>query len=103
MRSLWDFVVFKQAREALGGQVRLVLQGAAPMDPKVCEFFQTFLSCHTSTVYGMTEIWIVQTTDPFNLALTFSVGTPTHCAEMRLADVPDMNYVTSSNVCLSTL
>lgn len=76
LHSYWDLIAFPKFRGALGGRVRLIAQGAAPIASSVLEDFQILLSCQTSTIYGMTEIGLVVVSDPFDILDTTSVGCP---------------------------
>jgi long-chain acyl-CoA synthetase len=98
LRSLWDFIAFKDARAAVGGNVRLVVQGAAPISEKVLEFFEIFFSARQATIYGMTEVWMTCNSNPNILNQLDCVGAPSTCVEIRLADVPDMGYLATNTV-----
>ena len=37
--SLWDFLIFKQIRKLLGGNVRLLITGSAPIAPSVLQWW----------------------------------------------------------------
>jgi long-chain acyl-CoA synthetase len=52
---LWDRLVFKKIRMLLGGRVRVMLIGSAPLSPEVWNFLKVALSCQLSQGYGMTE------------------------------------------------
>lgn len=43
--GFWDRFVFKYIREALGGNIRLVLVGAAPVSPDLLNFMRCILGC----------------------------------------------------------
>lgn len=76
IHSFWDLVAFSKFRESLGGRVRRIAQGAAPIAPTVLEDLQILLSCKTATMYGMTEIGLVTATDSLDVSDTGSVGCP---------------------------
>lgn len=53
--SIWDILVFSKIQARLGGCVRLVITGAAPIDIKVVEFLRIALGCQVLEGYGQTE------------------------------------------------
>ena len=89
---LWDNVVFKEVRKVLGGKMRFMLIGSAPMDGYVLNFLRCALSCEIVEGYGQTEdaagILLTRTYDP----ITGHLGGPGYSAELKLVDVPDLNY-----------
>lgn len=52
---LWDRVVFEQIREKLGGRVRAMLSGSAPIAPEVMDFLRVCFGCEVYEGYGQTE------------------------------------------------
>lgn len=45
--TIWDRLVFKKVQSRLGGRVKLLISGAAPIAPEVLEFFRAaFVSAH---------------------------------------------------------
>lgn len=43
--GIWDKLVFKSVREGLGGKVRLMVCGSAPLSANVLEFMRCALGC----------------------------------------------------------
>ena len=41
--SFWDYLIFKKIQNMLGGNIRLIATGAAPIKPDVLQFFRTAL------------------------------------------------------------
>ena len=89
---LWDNLVFKEVRKVLGGRMRFMLTGSAPMDGYVLNFLRCGLSCEIVEGYGQTEdaagILLTRTYDP----VTGHLGGPGYSAELKLIDVPDLDY-----------
>lgn len=52
---IWDRYVFQPIRERLGGRVRAMLSGSAPIAPEVIEFLRVCFSCEVYEGYGQTE------------------------------------------------
>ncbi|XP_008933528.1 PREDICTED: long-chain-fatty-acid--CoA ligase 1 [Merops nubicus] len=46
--SLWDKVIFRKIQASLGGKVRLMVTGAAPVSASVLTFLRTALGCQVS-------------------------------------------------------
>jgi len=90
--SVWDRLVFKKSKESLGGRVRLMLTGSAPIDPKILEFLKICFCCPIIEGYGQTETCgaatITKATD-FNIG---HVGGPIPSIELKLVDCEGLNY-----------
>jgi len=90
---LWDSIIFKKFKSLLGGKVRIVVCGAAPISPQVLREFRVFFSCPVMEVYGMTETTgggcMTYDADP---APNGGVGAPNTECELKLVSVPEMNY-----------
>jgi long-subunit acyl-CoA synthetase (AMP-forming) len=52
---VWDTLVFKKVRARLGGRVRLITSGAAPLAPEVHDFLRVCFCCPVVQGYGLTE------------------------------------------------
>jgi long-chain acyl-CoA synthetase len=53
--SIYDRLVFRKVRAALGGRVRCIITGSAPISPQILSFFRVCFSCHVLEGYGQTE------------------------------------------------
>ncbi|KAJ8766303.1 hypothetical protein K2173_022362 [Erythroxylum novogranatense] len=89
---LWERLVFNKIKSRLGGQIRYMLSGAAPLSPDVLEFLKICFGAVVVEGYGMTEsscaISAMDETDN----LSGHVGSPNPACEIKLLDVPEMNY-----------
>ncbi|XP_050754656.1 long-chain-fatty-acid--CoA ligase 5 isoform X1 [Gymnogyps californianus] len=95
--SIWDQLIFKKVQETMGGRVRIMVTGAAPISPSVLTFLRAALGCQIFEAYGQTEC---------SAGCTFSVpgdwtvghvGAPLACNIIKLDDVEEMNYFSSNN------
>ncbi|NXX88360.1 ACSL1 ligase, partial [Centropus bengalensis] len=91
--SLWDKVIFRKIQASLGGKVRLMVTGAAPVSASVLTFLRTALGCQFYEGYGQTEC-----TAGCSLSLPGDwtaghVGAPMPCSLIKLVDVQEMNYL----------
>ena len=46
--SIWDRIVFGRLQKLLGGNVRLILSGSAPINAQVLDFFRVTMGCFVS-------------------------------------------------------
>lgn len=95
--SILDSVVWKNVGAEAGlGKVRLMISGAAPLPPYVAEFFRIIvMNGSVLEGYGLTECTgagFVTTGSNLNLG---HVGTPCPGIDMKLQDIPNMNYLTT--------
>ncbi|XP_074807329.1 long-chain-fatty-acid--CoA ligase 1 isoform X2 [Natator depressus] len=90
--SLWDKLIFRKLQASLGGKVRLMVTGAAPVSASVLTFLRAALGCQFYEGYGQTEC-----TAGCSLTLPGDwtaghVGAPMPCSLLKLVDVEEMNY-----------
>ncbi|XP_022743477.1 long chain acyl-CoA synthetase 7, peroxisomal-like isoform X2 [Durio zibethinus] len=89
---IWDRLVFNKIREKLGGRVRFMASGASPLSPDVLDFLRVCFGCLVVEGYGMTETSCIITLMDGGDNLTGHVGSPLCGCEIKLVDVPEMNY-----------
>ncbi|KAJ4787081.1 Long-chain acyl-CoA synthetase 1 [Rhynchospora pubera] len=94
---IWDRLVFNKIKEKLGGRVRFMSSGASPLSPDVMEFLRICFGCEILEGYGMTETSCVISVMDIGDKLIGHVGSPNPSIEIKLVDVPEMNY-TSDDV-----
>ncbi|XP_041079927.1 long-chain-fatty-acid--CoA ligase 1a isoform X2 [Polyodon spathula] len=93
--SVWDKLVFSKVQASLGGKVRLMITGAAPVSSTVLSFLRAALGCQFYEGYGQTEC-----TAGCSMSLPGDwtaghVGPPLPCCTVKLVDVTEMNYFAS--------
>ena len=88
----WDNIIFSKIKNLLGGRMRFMLIGSAPMDSYILNFLRCSLSCEIVEGYGQTEdaagILLTKTYDP----VAGHLGGPGYSAELKLVDVPELEY-----------
>lgn len=89
---MWDRLVFNKIKERLGGRVRFMSSGASPLSPDVMDFLRVCFGGQIMEGYGMTETSCVISTMDEGDNLTGHVGSPNPSCEIKLVDVPEMNY-----------
>ncbi|GAB2287332.1 Long chain acyl-CoA synthetase 7 peroxisomal [Dionaea muscipula] len=89
---IWDKLVFNKIKAKLGGRVRFIGSGASPLSPDVMDFLKVCFGCRVVEGYGMTETsCVISCVDEGDL-LSGHVGSPSTACELKLVDVPEMNY-----------
>jgi len=88
---IWDMLVFKKTKQALGGRVRFCVTGGAPISKDTLHFVMCALAPVVQG-YGATETSAASTLTMSFDPMAGSVGAPLGTAAIRLVDVPDMNY-----------
>ena len=76
----------------LGGEVRYMITGSAPIDAKVLELLKVAFCCPFMEGYGLTETSGGSAVTLPNDPVTGHVGGPLPCVKWRLKDVPEMGY-----------
>ncbi|KAI5400883.1 Long chain acyl-CoA synthetase 6 [Lathyrus oleraceus] len=89
---MWDRLVFNKIKEKLGGRVRLMVSGASPLSPDIMEFLKICFGGRVTEGYGMTETTCTISCIDEGDRLSGHVGSPSPCCEIKLVDVPEMNY-----------
>ncbi|NWH80480.1 ACSL5 ligase, partial [Piaya cayana] len=95
--SIWDSLIFKKVQETMGGRVRIMVTGAAPISPSVLTFLRAALGCQIFEAYGQTECSAGCTFSMPGDWTTGHVGAPLACNIIKLDDVEEMNYFSSNN------
>ncbi|XP_057276996.1 long-chain-fatty-acid--CoA ligase 5 [Pezoporus wallicus] len=95
--SIWDKLIFKKVQETMGGRVRIMVTGAAPISPSVLTFLRAALGCQIFEAYGQTECSAGCTFSMPGDWTTGHVGPPLVCNIIKLDDVEEMNYFSSNN------
>ncbi|OSD07565.1 acetyl-CoA synthetase-like protein [Trametes coccinea BRFM310] len=90
---LWDRLVFRKVNAVLGGRLKVVGSGSAPLSADTVEFLKVALLADVCEGYGMTEnagictiCWVY---DPSSAG---TVGGLMPAAEVKLVDVPELGY-----------
>ncbi|XP_010025189.2 long chain acyl-CoA synthetase 7, peroxisomal isoform X1 [Eucalyptus grandis] len=89
---MWDRLVFNRIKEKLGGRVRFMVSGASPLSSDVADFLRVCFGCQVLEGYGMTETSCVISCTDEGDTLSGHVGSPNPACEIKLVDVPEMNY-----------
>ena len=92
----YDKVIFKKFKAIFGGNVRCMITGSAPIAKDVLDFLKVCFCSPIMEGYGMTETsggsFITFVGDP----MSGHVGGPLANVKVRLKDVPEMEYYSTS-------
>ncbi|XP_040928631.1 long-chain-fatty-acid--CoA ligase 1-like isoform X2 [Betta splendens] len=91
--SIWDQLIFRKVQASLGGRVRIMITGAAPISPTVLTFLRAAVGCQFFEGYGQTECTAGCTLTVSGDWTAGHVGAPLPCNSVKLVDVPEMNYL----------
>ncbi|XP_022770783.1 long chain acyl-CoA synthetase 1-like isoform X5 [Durio zibethinus] len=90
---LADLLAFRKVKAKLGGRIRLLLSGGAPLSSEVEEFLRVTCCAFVVQGYGLTETCGACTIGfPDEMCMVGAVGAPAVYNELRLEEVSDMGY-----------
>ncbi|XP_012659079.1 long-chain-fatty-acid--CoA ligase 5 [Otolemur garnettii] len=95
--SCWDKLIFRKIQANLGGKVRILVTGAAPISTPVLRFLRAAMGCQVYEAYGQTECTGGCTCTSPGDWTSGHVGAPMACNYVKLEDVADMNYFSVNN------
>jgi long-chain acyl-CoA synthetase len=90
---IYDRIVFKSVRQILGGRVRFIWGGSAPIASDVMDFLRICFSSNVHEGYGQTENYCGGSLTILRDHTTGVVGIHFPCSEVKLVDVPDIKYL----------
>ncbi|KVH94530.1 AMP-binding, conserved site-containing protein [Cynara cardunculus var. scolymus] len=88
-----DMLAFRKVKNRLGGRIRLIVSGGAPLSSEVEEFLRVTSCAFVLQGYGMTETCGLATLGyPDEMCMLGTVGSAFVYTELRLEEVPEMGY-----------
>ncbi|KAL6225679.1 hypothetical protein ACLB2K_004528 [Fragaria x ananassa] len=88
-----DLLAFRKIKNRLGGRIRLIISGGAPLSAEIEEFLRVTCCCFVVQGYGLTEtVGPTAFGYPDEMCMIGVVGTVSVFNELRLEEVPDMGY-----------
>ncbi|KAI4307274.1 hypothetical protein L6164_030478 [Bauhinia variegata] len=96
-KALWNFLVFKKVRAILGGRIRFILSGGAPLSSDTQRFINICLGAPIGQGYGLTETCAGGTFSDFDDTSVGRVGPPLPCSYIKLIDWPEGGYLTGDS------
>ncbi|KAK2968318.1 hypothetical protein RJ640_021707 [Escallonia rubra] len=90
---LADLLAFGKVKARLGGRLRLIVSGGAPLGSEVEEFLRVTSCAFVLQGYGLTETCGLATLGfPDEMGMLGTVGSAFVYTELRLEEVPEMGY-----------
>uniref|UniRef100_A0A8C5ANW0 long-chain-fatty-acid--CoA ligase n=1 Tax=Gadus morhua TaxID=8049 RepID=A0A8C5ANW0_GADMO len=89
---LCNALLFQKVRRLLGGRVRMMLSGGAPLSTVTQRFMNVCFCCPVGQGYGLTETCGAGTITEVADISTGRVGSPLICCEVRLRDWAEVHY-----------
>lgn len=91
--------VFKKVRALLGGRVRMMLSGGAPLSEDTQKFMNICFCCPVGQGYGLTETCGAGTIQEVTDRSTGRVGAPLTCNEVMLVSWSEGDYHVTDSPC----
>ena len=89
---MYDRIVFNKMREALGGRVRYMQSGGAPLRSEVIDFLKIAIGAPLCEVYGQTENMGAATSVWIKDNSSGHVGGPILPVEFKVEGCPEIGY-----------
>uniref|UniRef100_A0A0E0PTS6 Long-chain-fatty-acid--CoA ligase n=1 Tax=Oryza rufipogon TaxID=4529 RepID=A0A0E0PTS6_ORYRU len=95
----FDKLVFSKVKERLGGKLRFIVSGGAPLSVAVEEFLRVVTCASVVQGYGLTETGAASfVAIPNDFSMVGTVGPPVEHLDARLESVPEMGYDALSSI-----
>lgn len=94
-RMLWDAIVFKRVRAVLGGRIRFMICGGAPLSGDSQRFINICMGAPIGQAYGLTETCAGATFSEWDDPSVGRVGPPVPCCYIKLVSWDEGGYKTS--------
>ncbi|KAI5355317.1 hypothetical protein L3X38_008212 [Prunus dulcis] len=82
-KFLWNFLVFRKVRAVLGGSIRFILSGGAPLSGDTQRFINICIGAPIGQGYGLTETCAGGTFSEFDDTSVARVGAPLPCSFIK--------------------
>ncbi|XP_022928374.1 long chain acyl-CoA synthetase 8 isoform X1 [Cucurbita moschata] len=94
-RMFWNVLIFKKIRSALGGRVRFMLCGGAPLSGESQRFFNICMGATIGQGYGLTETFAGAAFSEWDDTSVGRVGPPLPCCFIKLVSWEEGGYRTT--------
>lgn len=92
---LWDTIIFKKIKSILGGDIRAMLCGGAPLSGDTQRFFNICMGAPVVQAYGLTETCAGAAFSEFDDTAVARVGPPLPCCFVKLISWEEGGYLTT--------
>lgn len=96
-RLMWNILVFRKVQAILGGRIRFILSGGAPLSADTQRFINICLGAPIGQGYGLTETCAGGTFSEFDDTSVGRVGAPLPCSFVKVVDWPEGGYLTTDS------
>ncbi|XP_077222394.1 long chain acyl-CoA synthetase 8-like [Tasmannia lanceolata] len=93
--TLWDAIVFRRIRSVLGGHIRFILSGGAPLSRDTQRFINICMGSRIGQGYGLTETCAGAAFTEWDDMTVGRVGPPLPCCYIKLVSWGEGGYMTS--------
>ncbi|KAK2647902.1 hypothetical protein Ddye_015391 [Dipteronia dyeriana] len=94
-KILWDVIVFKKVRAVLGGDIRFMLCGGAPLSADSQRFINICMGAPIGQGYGLTETFAGAAFSEWDDTTVGRVGPPLPCSYIKLVSWEEGGYNSS--------
>lgn len=94
-KILWDTIVFKKVRSILGGRLRIILCGGAPLAGETQRFMNICMGAPVGQGYGLTETFAGAAFSEMDDTSVGRVGPPIPCSYIKLISWEEGGYTIS--------
>ena len=95
LQEQFSCTVWQRQTHGITGEVRIMTTGSAPISSEVMEFLRVCFGAVVIEGYGMAETACTITMTHPDDTSCGHVGGPLPCCEIKLADLPDMKYMST--------
>ena len=89
----YDALIFKKVKQLLGGRVRVMVSGSAPIEKEVMTYLRICCCCPIHEGYGLTEVSAAVTMTTADYPTIGHVGAPLKMVRLRLKSNPEMEFL----------
>ncbi|KAJ3431221.1 long-chain-fatty-acid--coa ligase [Anaeramoeba flamelloides] len=90
--NFWNKVLFSKLKQTFGGRMKGIVSGGAPLSSECQEFLRVCFTKNVFQGYGLTETCACGAINTTTYIENGTCGSPSVCNEIKLMDVPEMNY-----------
>ncbi|KAK9924321.1 hypothetical protein M0R45_032698 [Rubus argutus] len=94
-KLFWEVVVFKVVRSGLGGHIRFMICGGAPLSADSQRFINICMGAPIGQAYGLTETFAGATFSEWDDTTVGRVGPPLPCCYIKLVSWKEGGYLAS--------
>jgi len=89
---IMDYLIFRSIRSLVGGRVRAIMSGGAPLAPDTHDYLKSVLGCPILQGYGLTETSACAAIMRMDENVTGTVGPPVQGVQIQLVNWEEGNY-----------